>query len=371
MIARTRIALLITELHPAGAERVVFELATRLDRDRFEVLVCSLTSPGGDDGAIAAALADVEIPVVSVRMRHKLDVFGARRLARAVRDFRPDVLHAHLFHANLAARLLGRRVGVERVVSTIHIVERRPRHLRRILERLSAGRDDRTVCVSEAVCRHAAAELGVRDPVLIPNGIDLGHFRDLPPRDRARADLGLPAGPVIGAVGRLTHQKGCDVLLRAFAALSRGGEAPSLLFAGTGEDAASLRALAEELGVAPRVHFVGFQRDVRTVYAAIDVFCMPSRWEGFGLAMVEALAAGVPVVAADVDSLPEVLGDAGLLVPADQPAELASALRRVLAEPGLAEALRDRGRERAARFGVGRMIANYEALYVELCTAPA
>ncbi len=364
MDERTRIALLITELRPAGAERVVYDLATRLDRDRFDVRVCSLTSRDDDDGAIARDLEAAGIPVFPARMRSKLDVLGARRLARGVAEFRPHILHAHLFHANLAARLLGRRVGAERVVSTIHIVERRPLRLRRILERLGVRRDDVTVCVSEAVARHARDDLGVANPRVVYNGIDVDRFLGLPAKESARRALGLPTdGPLIGCVGRLSHQKGVDVLLRAFATMSADS---SVVVAGEGEEESVLRVLARDLGVAERVHFVGFQDDVRGVLAAIDAFCMPSRWEGFGLALVEALAAGVPVVATGVDSIPEVMGDAGVRVPPDDVAALASALDEVLREPRANDPLCDRGRAQAARFGVDSMVAAYDALYSEI-----
>lgn len=365
---RTRIALLITELRPAGAERVVFDLATRLDRERFDVRVYSLVSRadsdgGVDDGAVARALAESGIPVTPVRMHGKLDVFGVRRFVRAMREFRPHVLHAHLFHANLAARMFGRHAGAERIISTIHVVERRPLKMRRLLERLGAGRDDETVCVSQAVARYARERLGVRAPRVIPNGIDLARFADLPDQTTARAALGIGAGPVVGVVGRLTFQKGVDVLLRAVSNLDAD---VSVVIAGDGEDEEMLRSFAQHLRIESRTHFVGFQEDVGRVLAALDVFCMPSRWEGFGLALVEALAAGLPVVATGVDSIPEVLGDAGLLVSPDDSDALAHALGRVLRDVQTADGLRARARAQAARFTIEPMIASYEALYDEV-----
>jgi len=156
-----RVCLLITELLPAGAERIVYELATRLDRTRWDVLVCSLRSPAGDDGAVARELAAAGVRTEHVRLAHKLDPRGLVRLTRILRRFRPHLLHAHLFHANLAARLFGRLGRKTRVVSTVHIVERRPLRTRRLLERALAFRDDATVCVSDAVARHAREELGV------------------------------------------------------------------------------------------------------------------------------------------------------------------------------------------------------------------
>lgn len=372
MNAPRRVLLLTTELHPAGAERVVFELATRLPRERWAVTVASLRSPGGSDGAVADALLAARVDVRPLRLRGKLDLRGALRLRRLLRALRPALVHAHLFHGNLAARLLAPSAGA-RVISTIHVVERRRLPARPLLERLLATRDDATVCVSQAVRRHAAAALGARSDRLrvIENGIDLARFA--PPSDpdrarrEARAALALPPdAPIVGAVGRLDRQKGLDVLIEAFARLAPAHPQALLALAGAGPEEGALRALARARGLEARVRLLGHQRDVPAVLAALDVFCMPSRWEGFGLALAEALACGKPAVASAVDSLPEVLGEAGLLVPPEQPAALADALGSLLTDPTRRAALTRAARARAERFSVERMVAAYDALYGEV-----
>jgi glycosyltransferase involved in cell wall biosynthesis/O-antigen/teichoic acid export membrane protein len=353
---RVRLLLLTTELLPAGAERVILELATRLDPRRYQVVVASLRSPGGDDGDVARALVAAGIAVVPLRLQGKLDLRGAWRLMALVRRLRPHVLHAHLFHANLAARLLGRLAGARRVVSTVHVVERRALPLRFALERLTARLDDRTVCVSRAVATFARARLGVTPGRLrvVENGVDLSRYAAGGDRASARAALGLPEGGlVVGAVGRLDPQKGLDLLVRAFARL-RGPA--TLALAGAGPEEARLRALVASLGLDERVVLLGRRQDVPRVLAALDVFCMPSRWEGFGLALVEAMAAGLPVVASAVDSLPEVLADGGLLVAPDDVDALARALDDLLASPS----------RRAASFDVSAMVAGWEAVYREV-----
>jgi glycosyltransferase involved in cell wall biosynthesis/O-antigen/teichoic acid export membrane protein len=363
---RRRLLLLVTELHPAGAERIVFEIATRLDPAVWQVLVCSLRSRGDDDGAIARELQWKGVAVLPLRLQGKLDLAGAWRLRAALQRFRPDVLHAHLFHANLAARLL-RGAGARHVVGTVHVVERRRLPLRFLLERLTAGRDDLTVCVSKAVAEHARRRLGVRRRRLrvVPNGIDVRRFGALPDRDEARAELGLPrTTPVIGAVGRLDRQKGLPHLIEAFARLDH--PTARLVIAGSGGEEPALRLLVRQHRLADRVRFLGFRSDVPRVLAALDVFCMPSLWEGFGLALVEAMAAGVPAVVSRIDSLPEVLGEAGVLVPPADAAALATALGELLADTARREELARRGRERAQQFSLESMLAGYEAVYGEL-----
>ncbi len=372
---RPRLLLLTTELRRAGAEGVVEALALGL-RDRWQVVVASLTSVGGGDGAVADDLRAAGVEVRCLRLAGKADLLrGAWRVLRLVRELRPDVLHAHLVHAALAARVLGRLAGARRVVTTVHVVERRRLPLRRLLERLTAGLDDRTTCVSDAVAVHARDDLGARAPVVVENGIDLARFA--PPADpagsraAARATLGLPPDArVVGAVARLTAQKGLDDLLRAFARVAPERPDALLVLVGEGEEAAALDALAAELGLSARVRRVGFRRDVPEVLRALDALAMPSRWEGFGLALVEGLAAGVPCVAAAVDSLPGVLGDAGLLVPPGDVPALAAALGRLLDEPALRADLARRGPAQAKRYDVRTMVEGYERVYRELRDPP-
>ncbi|MCA8925679.1 MAG: glycosyltransferase [Planctomycetes bacterium] len=363
-LERTRLLLAITCLHPAGAERVVFEVATRLDPSRWQVLVVSLQSPDGDDGDVDRALRARGIPVVALRMAHKLDLLAAARLRGVARTFRPHLAHGHLFHASTAVRLLVPRPA--RRLSTLHVVERRRLPLRFALARRTAGRDDATTAVSTAVADFARARLGVRAPRVIYNGVELARFADAPGRAEARAVLELaPEATWIGAVGRLDPQKGFDVLLRALP------EVPGakLLIAGEGPERRRLEELVGQLGLRDRVRLLGHRSDVATVLAACDLFCMPSRWEGFGLALAEAMAVGLPCVASRIDSLPEVLGGAGVLVPVEDPAALGAALAALLADPARAAELGERAREQAQRFSVEAMVAGYEALYRELAPA--
>jgi glycosyltransferase involved in cell wall biosynthesis len=367
---RPRVLLLITELRPAGAERIVYELALGLGQEGFEVRVACLISPGpGTDGAVAESLRAAGVEVTALRLEGKRDLRGAWRLWRLLRELRPDVVHAHLFHANLAARVVGRLARVGRVVSTVHIVERRRLPARALLDRLTSRLDDATVCVSQAVARYAVSTGAVRGRALrvIHNGVDLARFADPGARAGARAALGLPLqATVLGGVGRLDPQKGFGDLLEAFAPLAAEHPDALLALAGDGPLRAELETRARALGLTDRVRFLGHRDDVPCVLAALDVFCMPSRWEGFGLALVEALAAGVPAVVSAVDSLPEVLGQAGVLVPAADPPAWTQALSDLLGDPERRAALSAAGPDQAQRFTLDRMLEAYAELYREL-----
>ncbi len=373
---RLRVVLMITELRPAGAERVIFELATRLDRRRFDPTVLALRSFAGQDGSFAPALRAKGVRLHMLRVRSKLDLPRVPRLVRLLRSLRPDVLNAHLFHANLVARLVAPLVGKPAVVSTHHVVERRRLGPRFVLDRVTAPLDDATVAVSRAVARFAVSTCGVRpDRIrIVEDGVDLAPLRANAGRDGAsfRESAGIARGaPLVGALGRLDIQKGHDDLVRAWPAVLSSHPGAVLAIAGEGVERRSLERLARALGVESQVRLLGYRSDVPAFLSALDVFCMPSRWEGFGLALVEALAAGKACIASSADSLPEVLGDAGLLVAPRDPRGLAAAVSRLLASPEERKRFGEAARSRAELFSVERMVAAYEKLYEDVARGRA
>jgi glycosyltransferase involved in cell wall biosynthesis len=296
-----------------------------------------------------------------LRVGSKLDHTRVPPLVKRLRRIRPHIHPAHLFHANLVARLVAPFVGRPRVIATHHVVERRKLGPRFFLDRFTAPRDDATVAVSEAVAQFARKTGGARDPIVIPNGVDLAPFRVAEPAP----DLAGRA-KLVGALGRLDPQKGLDVLIRAWPhVLARHPDA-ALAIAGEGKERGELERLVGKLGLERSVALHGHRADVPRFLAALEVFCMPSRWEGFGLALVEALACGKPSVVSNVDSLPEVLGDAGLLVPPDDVDALARTVVSLLDDAGQRGALEARARARAERFSVEKMVAAYERLYEEV-----
>src|SRR3990172_10037066 len=227
--APLRVMQLITELRPGGAERVVYELARRLPRERFAVEVCSLRPASG---AVAEWLRAAAVPVHSLEMKAKLDLRAPGRLVRLLRERRTALLHTHLFHANVLGRAAARRLGGVRVLGTLHIVERRFRPWHFWLDRWTLGRDEVEVCVSEAVrdFTHRRAGIPLAQLRTIPNGVDLVRFRACAAARRRgetaaalRAVLGLaPRATLALAVGRLEPQKGYADLVDAWAQLDAG-----------------------------------------------------------------------------------------------------------------------------------------------------
>jgi len=370
-----RILQLITGLGRGGAEQVVLDLATRLDRGRYESSVCSILDVSGRQGACVGRLREAGVNVISLGLTHKRQLRRAMALRHVLRDLRPDILHCHMFHANVLGRWAGSRAGLRNIISTVHIAERRWRPWRFWLERQTDRMGAVTVCVSKAALEFHSRKTGVPRErlVVIHDGVDTARFaRPARPRGAVRAELGIgPDAKVAGSVGRLDPQKGYRHLVRAFAAILEEIPDAHLVIAGDGPERAMLRALANVPGHAGRVHLVGARSDVPDLLHAFDVFVMPSIYEGFGLALVEAMAAGVPVVASAVDSLPEVLGAdepggaAGRLVPPADPAAIAYAVCEALRNPDPAQVERARARA-SGQFDVAPMVGKYAGLYDSL-----
>jgi glycosyltransferase involved in cell wall biosynthesis len=314
-----------------------------------EPVLVGLDDPGWDEEPFYA-----ELPVLAVRVPapRDLDPLLLLRLARSLRSLRPDVVHTHLVHADIYGALA---TGRAQLVSTKHNDDRFRLGPFRHVERLLARRAARVIAITEALHDFTVERVGLPpDKVTtIPYGLDG------PPRAWAPTELDLPPGKIVLAIARLVEQKGIDVAVRAMAGLDA-----ALVVLGEGPERARLEALARDLNV--RLVLPGRVGDVASVLRRADVLVHPARWEGFGLALLEAMLAGLPVVASRVSSIPEIVvdGETGLLVPPDDPTALAAALARVLDDPGHYGAA---GRTRArAEFSVERMARRTLELYEDV-----
>ena len=360
---RVRIVYLITELNLGGAERALARAVAGLSRDRYNPLVVCLFDPG----IVADQIRASGVQVIDLRAKGKWDLSVAWRLYRLLRRERPTILHTWMFHANVPGRLLGRLAGVPIIISSERTMGQESRWRYR-LNRITAPLTDRVVCVSQQVADFVVQEVGIPQckVVVIPNGIDLRNFKYLPAKRQARAALGLPYElALIGTVARLNPVKRLDVLLQALASVN----GVCAVIIGDGPERARLEALRKQLGLVERVRFVGQQSNVPEWLAAMDLFVLPSDWEGMSNALLEAMAVGLPVVATAVGGTPEVVVDGvtGLLVPPRDPEALAEAIIALLQDRERAEAMGRTGQERVERyFTVERMVQKTEALYEEL-----
>ena len=357
-----RILYVITELDVGGAERTLVELATRVRREAYEPEVACLTG----EGPLVEPLRARGVAVHLLGARGKWDVRVLWRLRRLMAG--ADLVHSFLFHANLAVRLAAVGAGVGAVVASARVAERsRPR--RRTLECWTHRLADVEVCVSNGVRDYLGAGGFPREKLaVIPNGVDAARFGR---RDPAfKHSLGIePQAPLVTTIGRLHEQKGMAYFLRAAASVSHSRPDCRFLVVGHGPLDDELRRLAAEFHIADRVTFLGFCDDVPAVLAATDVFVLASLWEGMPNAVLEAMAAAVPVVATRVEGTVDVIedGETGVLVmPRDVPALVTSVLR-LLADPPRASALGEAGQAHVrAHFPLDAMVRRHEQLYADL-----
>lgn len=367
---RIKLMLLTVGLNAGGTEGQVLELASHLDPRRFDVAVCAFKS----SGVIAQELRNRGIRVITLNGYGLWDVRVVLRLLRVVGQEGPDIIHAFLFLANIASRVIGRLLRVPVLISSYRGIEVWQSWPLRLLDRITVRWVDISTCCSEAIRCHVMSQHGATEQeryTTIHNGIDVRHFSNSIPL--GRAEMGLQEKvAVIGTVCRLEEPvKGVTVLLRAVAQLTCRLADPGvqLLVVGNGPALRKLQGLSEQLGISEQVFFTGMRRDIERLLPLMDIFILPSFFEGFGIAIVEAMAAGRPVVATAVGGVPEIVinGETGLLVEAGDVNGLAKAIETLLDDPDLRRYLGLRGQERAReRFSLELAVRRHEELYEAL-----
>jgi len=370
-----RIGFCITDLDPGGAERQLVELVTRLDRGKFDPVVYCLghrpvsNPPAHNPRSLADELEAAGVRVHFFHARRSWQFFSVlRKLRRQITADAPRIVQTFLFHANLLGTLAARLSGVPHVVTGIRVAERRSRwHLP--LARWTDRWVERHVCVSESVrdfCRQAG--LSESKLEVIPNGVDVARFAVAAPA--TLAEFEIPADrQVIAHVGRLDAQKGVGWLLEQMPRIIAARPKAELLLIGRGPEQDNLERLAARLGVAERVHFAGFRRDIPEILAASDLCVLASRWEGMPNSLLEAMAAGKPIVATRVEGVQEPLGP-GTSEQTSSPADPQTFTQKavaILSDAGLASRLGRENQQRAREFFTFEaMVAAYERLYGSL-----
>ena len=345
-----RILEVLPTLKRAGAENMVVSLARNLDRDRFVPALVSLYDASAN--GLESQLAGIRVWHLAKRKGFDWRIYS--RLRQVMREFKPDVVHTHSYVMRYTLP-----IWHGPAVHTVHNLARREVDgLGRLIHRLGWRLGAAPVAVARSVATSFADEYGFAPAAIIGNGIDLAKYQvPLPTRTEWRQANGFSDEDLlIVSVARLEPQKNPVMLADAFAEASL--PRAHLLFAGDG----SLRRLVEGR---PGVHVLGVRTDIPDLLAAADLFALASGWEGYPLAVVEALAAGLPVVACAVGGVPEIVEDgrSGLLISAGDTPAFAGALRALGQDAARRRSMSDAARQRAMCFGVNRMVEEYEMLF--------
>ena len=348
-----RILLLITDLEIGGTPIVVRELAIRLAPFCHVEVACLKRA-----GPIADQLRAAGIAVTAFDARHALQAQRTiERLVALVRDARIDTVFSFLVHANYIASRAERWLANVRFLQSIQTTQPRPAWHWFLQSRIHAAAA-RVVVPSESVANRAIEWCGVPRAklVVVPNAIEVERFAELP---RTPAPRGAFR---VGFVGRLDPVKRVDDLIRAVALLP---DFVRLEIYGDGAARAPLESLVDRVGLRARTRFHGTVADVREAYGRVDALVLPSQAEGFGLVLIEAMAAGVPVVGTDVDGIHDVVtrDRTGLLVPPQDPPAIAEAIATLMNDPATRRRLVESARvDVTRRFAWPPVLAKYREL---------
>ncbi|MEM0338007.1 MAG: glycosyltransferase [Candidatus Caldarchaeum sp.] len=359
----------ITSLVPGGAERLVVNLLRYHDRSKYQPVCICLGNPVGSH--YEAIVRNLEIPLYFLGKGDKADWGVYKKLERLFAEYRPTVVHTHLLGLNYAyLAMLKHRTPVR--VHTLHslahkeIGNRVARIVRNLAFRYRIG-GVIPVAIAEEVARTIGQVYGYKNPPVIPNGIPTEEYVPNPEkRAQFRAAHGVePEAVVIVHVGRFVELKNHALLLQAFAQL-KSTHPLYLWLVGDGELRPAMEQRARELGIAERVRFWGVRSDVADILNAADIFTLPSKYEGNPMSVMEAMAAGLPVVASHVGGIPELVEDEhqGLLVPADDQPCLVQGLQALIDNPTKRYQLGKSAVERARKkFDIHQTVQAYEKLY--------
>jgi starch synthase (maltosyl-transferring) len=329
-----RIVFCITELDPGGAERALVRLVTSLNRQDWDPYVISL----GPRGELVDPLEEAGIPVTCLNAKGPFSLPRVLvRLTSELRTLRPKIMQTFLFHANILGRIAARFARVPIVVSGLRVAEHRSRWYGRI-DRWTNSLVKMNICVSQGVAL-SESSVGLRPSklVVIPNSVQAERFMNARPADLR--PLGIPGGSLVFiSIGRLDRQKGIDVLIDSLSYLESLDSRVHFLVVGDGGEHDALRRQAAHNRYADRVHFANRRDDIPQLLAASYALVLSSRWEGMPNVVLEAMAAGKPVIATRVEGIAELIKHLvnGLIVEPQNPQELAIAISWLLDHPQFA-----------------------------------
>ena len=355
---RTRIVQVVNSLAIAGAERTTIEIAKNLDAEEFDSRVIVVR-----DGPLRGELERAGVPVYVTGGEFDLRApVIVRDMTRLLREIEPDLVHTHMIGSDIVGGVSARRAGVPVVMTTQHDVYRR-RLPYRLWRRLTGRRLAAVAAIAPSVVEYCVRELHVpRERVtVIENSVDTARFEGVKPR--------TGEGKVFGCIGSAIPVKGHTHAVSAMARVVDSVPGARLSIAGSGPELEVLARQARDLGLESAVDLKGLVSDVPGFLAEVDILVHPSLEEAFGLALIEAMAAGRPVIASDLPATRHVLdeGRAGVLVPPADPGSLAQAMIDLAADPVSTADLAQAGRRRVEQhYCVERMVAEYAGLYRRL-----
>lgn len=356
----------VSRLPVGGVENILFKVVTASDKKRFNPFICCIK----EGGEIADELkkSGYKVEILNRMKNHGFDPGAIKGIYNLIKRENIHILSTHQYHANLYGRLAGIIAGVPVIIPAFHNLYRspgKPKFQRRLFNYILSFFTDKMVAVSNAVASDMVRYDRVNQSkiAVIYNGIEIEDFNIGPTKEEARKIFHLPSDAfIIGTVGRITDQKGHRFLIEA----ARGLKNIHLAIAGDGPLRSELKNTADQIGV--NCNFTGMiaPEKIPVFMKSLDIFCFPSLWEGFSIALIEAMAAGLPVIASGIPPNKEALGDTGIIVPPGDAKALTKALNMLIGDPSLMRSVTQKEKERVKIFSVDNTVKTYEKLFEEI-----
>ena len=357
---KIKVAIVLPYFGAGGAEKMVFRLAAGMDQTRYHIEVfCVYGQP--QNNSMEAILAEKGIKLHHIGKKLGFSVKAVLKLFQSLDQFAPDVIHTHMYACVYAA--LWPKVRRTPFLHTFHTLPEveNTRFVRRVLTKFLVSRRIMTpVAISESNRRMVADYYHVpmeRVPV-VHNPVDVKRFAS-GVKDSDGVFRFITAG-------RFSPEKNHQMMYRAFAAFLERGHNARLLMLGRGEEEASLKALAEELGISSRIDYAGYVENVEDYLKSADVFLLSSHYEAQPLCVLEAMAAGLPVISTDVGGVIDIVTDNGILIESDDADAMAEAMERLYLDGSLRGSMSGRSARNAGAFDVSTTVAGYSELYRRL-----
>lgn len=344
---------LLPHLNIGGAEMLVYHLVKHANHELFRPVVASWLGGGVEDKIREQGVKTLRIPS-HPRIARLISI------KRILDEQKVDILHTHLFIGGFYGRLAALTGNCKGILRTHHGLTFKTKSFRRIFfEKLFKPRTDYIVAVSGAVKNHImqTCHFEQRNIIVIPNGIEVERF--------VTHRKSMNEVPVIVSIGRLSKEKGCHILIKAIKILDNDGIKTKCVIAGNGPEMNALNQLVLSLNLNGCISFMGLVADVAPVLKSSDIFVLSSSQEGMSLSLLEAIAAGLPVVATGVGGTPEILlPETGWLIPPESPEALAKSISAIIKNPEKSLDKAKKGQFRVSeKYTIKNTVSSYEAVY--------
>lgn len=369
MRKKIKILQIITGIDIGGAENHLLSLVKGLDKSKYDISVVYLKGKG----ELKEKFKKIGISPIFIGLKFNYDITALWKLFWLIKKNRYDIVHAHLFHADVYGVWAAFLAKIPVIISSEHNEDQfLKKRLYSLLNRFVSSHCDKLISISDSVKRYMI-ETGIKNInkiEVVHYGLDWSKYDNLGDFSYVKKEFNIYEEEIlIGTMARLIKQKGLSYLLKAFAMLLEDEPKCKLIIVGQGKLKKNLKDLSRQLKIENKVIFAGFRKDILEIMSSIDIFILPSLWEGLGLVLLEAMAARKPIVATNISAIPEIVtdGKTGILVPPANAKALANGVLYLIKQRDLCKTMGETGRERLETcFGIDRMIKKTEKIYDEL-----